>query len=274
MKKLCVLAALLLMAGTALAETPALPLHVCGDFTYVVLEDGTAQIVDWEGTEAELMIPEALDGLVVTSIGECAFADCGIIRAVTLPGTVAEIGEEAFSGCLGLEQVSLSSGLERIGSLAFKGCEGLTVIALPGTVSDIGENPFMACDNLYDIIVAPDSGYLSVVDGVLFSRPDSRLVCFPMGLPAERYVVPDGVETIGAMAFNRDLYLEEVVLPDSLRRIEHLAFNGCEALRTMNLPAGVTSIGEGAMLCSNLTLTVESEGGMQYAMADADGDGA
>lgn len=39
--------------------------------------------------------------------------------------------------------------------------------------------------------------------------------------------------------------LEEVVLPGTLRRVFGRAFRGCAALRGVELPAGVESVGEG-----------------------------
>lgn len=276
MKRICVwFMAFMLFAGTASAVTPAVVTHECGDFTYVALSAGVAQIVDWQGKEAELEIPATLDGLAVTSIGECAFAECEGIRSVTLPASVTEIGEEAFANCVDLEEACLPEGLRRIGDLAFNGCEALTAITLPGSVDAVGDNPFRACENLYDIFVSPDSGYLYTQKGVLFSKPDERLICYPKGLLAVRYVVPEGVRAIGAMAFEREKCLEEVVLPRTLRSIGNRAFDGCDGLRVMNLPASVTSIGDDAMRCSNLVLTVETELGVQYAQVDGTGsDGA
>ena len=265
------LALLLALSGAALAETPATPIRDCGDYTYILLEDGTAQIVAWQGENRALAVPATLDGLRVSSISECAFADSTSLVRVTLPEGVREIGEECFAGCEALGEVGLPEGLERIGDRAFEGCEALTAIALPASVRSIGENPFAACDNLCDVAVAADSACLEVVDGVLFSRDDGRLVCHPMGLCAERYAVPEGVTIIGAMAFSRDLCLETVELPASLVRIERRAFDGCDGLKSMNLPAGVTFIGEDAMRCSSLVLTHDGEGAPQLALA---GEGA
>ena len=272
MKKLCVLLVLILaLSGAAMAETPATPTVDCGGFTYIVLEDGTAQIVDWQGPETALEVPAMLDGLPVTSISECAFADNDTLMSITLPPTVAEIGVEAFSGCVSLGQVNLPEGLLRIGDLAFYGCEGLTQIALPDSVVAVGVNPFKACDNLNDVFVSPDHPYLATIDGVLFSKPDKRLVCYPMGLSAEHYAVPEGILTIGASAFDRDLCIESIHLPGTLVCIEREAFYGCEGLKVMNLPASVTTIGEEAMVCSNLELTIEGEG-VQLAMAEGSGE--
>ena len=261
MKKLCAMLALLLAltAAGAWAETAATPIYECGEYTYVLLPDGGAQIVCWDGPEAELTVPEQLDGHAVVSISECAFYDCQGLRRVTLPGCVAEIGDYAFSDCDNLGEIALPEGLKRLGDCVFEGCEGLTAIALPDSLAQVGDNPFHRCANLFDIFVSPEHDYLATIDGVLFSKPDRRLVCYPMGYAAGRYSVPEGVLDIGAMAFDRDLYIEEVVLPKSLVSIGDEAFNGCEGLRAMNLPAGVKSIGEDAMRCKNLVITFEGD---------------
>ena len=52
------------------AEEPALE---SGGFRYRLLEDGTAEILEYTGRELGLVIPEALDGHPVTSIGDEAF---------------------------------------------------------------------------------------------------------------------------------------------------------------------------------------------------------
>ncbi|MER2144058.1 MAG: leucine-rich repeat domain-containing protein, partial [Eubacteriales bacterium] len=248
---------LALAAMGACAEVAPTPIYECSGYTYILLPDNSAQIVSWDGSDAKLVVPAALDGHAVTSISECAFFDCQGLESITLPRGITEIGEYAFSECYNLGSVILPEGLRSLGDCAFDHCEGLTQIALPDSVEYIGKNPFHGCANLFDIFVSPDHEYLATVDGVLFSKPDRRLVCYPMGYSAGRYTVPEGVLDIGAMAFDRDLYIEEVVLPKSLVSIGDEAFNGCEGLRAMNLPAGVKSIGEDAMRCKNLTITYE-----------------
>ena len=261
MKKLCAMLATVLALALvgACAETAPTPIYDCGDYTYILLEDGAAQIVCWDGPDAELIVPAELDGYRVTSISESAFCDCQDLVSVTLPEGVRDIGEFAFADCDNLCRVNLPEGLVSLGDCAFDHCEGLTEIALPDSLREVGANPFHSCANLFDIFVSPDHEYLATIDGVLFSKPDRRLVCYPMGYAAGRYSVPEGVLDIGAMAFDRDLYLEEVVLPKSLVSIGDEAFNGCEGLRTMNLPAGVKSIGADAMRCKNLTITFEGD---------------
>ena len=254
MKKTCLLMALamVLIAACALAETAATPIYECGDFTYVILDDHTVQIVDWEGTVTDLQVPGELDGLRVTGISEYAFYGCDSLTSIILPEGLKEIGDNAFCGC-----------------------EGLTEIHLPLSITSIGANPFAGCANMTFISVSQNHPYLEIVDGVLFSKPDKRLICFPAGNSAESYTVPEGVVRIGEMAFQKDLYLESVVLPESLCYIGKDAFMGCEALQSMTVPAGVSEIGEGALdRCSRLVLqTAPDTFGARYAfqngLADA-----
>ena len=212
------------MVTAALAETAATPTYDSGDYTYILRADDSAEIVDWEGEGEVLEIPCELDGHAVTAIGECAFADCAGLNSVVLPETIVEIGDQAFCGCA-----------------------GLTDIVLPDNVAMMGVNPFADCANLVDIFVSPDAPYLATIEGVLFTKPDKRLVCYPMGLTAERYEVPDGVAEIGGAAFAGNLCLESVKVPDSVTEIAGDAFDGCEALAGLELPEVKEAAGESAV---------------------------
>lgn len=271
MRKILTIIMIMLLCATALAETPATPIHFCGDYVYILLDDGSAQIVSWDGDAKALTVPPTLDGYTVTSVSECAFADCPGLQSIILPDTVLDIGQQAFVDCVSLMRVSLPQNLQALGGMAFDGCEGLTRIALPATLEDVGDNPFRRCANLYDIAVSGENAALYTCGGALFSKADSRLICLPMGIDATNYAVPEGTRTIGAMAFDRDICLQQVTLPQTLISIGARAFDGCNALRTMNLPASVTSIGAYAMRCKNLTLTVEGDARVVWA-ADIAGD--
>lgn len=254
--KLCALLALLMALGTsALCEHPPTPTYTSGDYTYIILEGGDAQIVDWQGGASALKLPAALDGHRVTSISECAFYGSQALTSVTLPDTLREICENAFEACPALERVRLNDGLRRIGDFAFQDCESLLTIALPASIEAIGQNPFRGCANLYEISVPSKAANIYTVDGVLFSAPDRRLVCYPMGFQALSYAVPAGIREIGAWAFGGALYLESIALPESVGVIGSEAFNGCSGLKELSMPVRVINVGTGA--ASGVSLSIE-----------------
>lgn len=73
--------------------------------------------------------------------------------------------------------------------------------------------------------------------------------------------VPDGITEIGEHAFTADAEdifvknekLTEVILPKGLKKISKDAFMNCVNLRRINIPDGVTEIGDGAFNSCDLT---------------------
>ncbi|MBR3765521.1 MAG: leucine-rich repeat domain-containing protein [Clostridia bacterium] len=232
MKKLllALLAVVLLLAACALAEDAPI-VYTSGDFQYILLEDGTAEITGYSGKAAELTIPAELDGHTVTSLADSSIAFCRKLITVTIPDTVVSIADHAFASC-----------------------RKLTTVSIPDSVLFVGANPFASCDMLTDIIVSPDHPTLAIIDGVLFSKTDKTLICYPTTLPDSTYAVPQGICSIGSYAFQNCDSLISITLPDTIVFIDDDAFSACNNLATVNLPDGVTSIGESAFsFCTSLT---------------------
>ncbi len=59
---------------------------------------------------------------------------------------------------------------------------------------------------------------------------------------AKQVVVPEGVETIGASAFQNNTALTSVSLPSTLKSIGAYAFAGCTGLTSVTLPASLTAL--------------------------------
>ena len=139
---LCLLLCALLSLPAFAEEGEEMEEWICGDYTYVLLEDGGARITDYEGEDAELSIPDELDGHPVREIGEEAFYWCDFLTTITLPDALTSIGDNAFSGCFSLTTVTLPDSLTSIGNRAFGACDSLTAITLPDSLTSIGANPF------------------------------------------------------------------------------------------------------------------------------------
>lgn len=130
--------------------------------------------------------------------------------------------------------------------LTFYMNKALTV-ELPATVNSLNGQSFNEMNSTVNsITVAEDSPYYSSVDGVLYNKDKTALVCYPAGKADEIYTVLDGVELIDYYSFSSCLKLKEIILPDSLKSIDDWAFNNCTALAKINLPDGLSSIGASA----------------------------
>lgn len=102
-------------------------------------------------------------------------------------------------------------------STLFYAVDGVQAVTIPGTVKEI---PSSFCD---------DQSALTTV------------------------VLKNGVETIGARAFQNDKNLSSVSLPNSLTKIGESAFEFCYWLSAITLPNGLTTIGTQAFSRTGLT---------------------
>ena len=109
MRRIALLLTLLLLLCCAVAaaeEEPATIVDSTGNYEYILLEDGSAEIVDYVGSAEEPEVPAELDGHPVTSIGDEAFSGCDCLTRVTIPGGVISIGNGAFSECDNLSSIT------------------------------------------------------------------------------------------------------------------------------------------------------------------------
>ena len=74
------LMAAFMLTSAAAADEPTV--YNSGDYKYVLLEDGTAEITDYTGKAAQLTLPTTLDGFSVTSIGDSAFSSCDSLTSI------------------------------------------------------------------------------------------------------------------------------------------------------------------------------------------------
>ena len=61
-----------------------------------------------------------------------------------------------------------------------------------------------------------------------------------------KVVLPDGITSIGMLAFWNTTNLKTISIPDSVRTIGSYAFNGCKNLQFVNFPINLTSVGTSA----------------------------
>jgi len=169
-----------------------------------------------------------------------------------IPHGVTSIGDGAFDWCARLTQVSVPNSVNRIGSDAFHACSSLTSFTIPNSVTNIGEQVFTGCTNLLGFTVGLGHLVYSSVDGVLFDKNQTTLICYPGGR-AGGYVIPNGVTQLSVGGFEDCEQLSAIEITAGITNIGDWMFAGCTRLMQVSFPSGVTSIGEGAFTyCASL----------------------
>ena len=135
MLTVCLAAGMLLQTGAYLPAAEASEI-ISGneEFTYEIVDDHV-EIRRCYRSVTSLVIPEEIDFLPVTVIGESAFRDNISLEQIVIPETVTEIGSWAFRGCHSLKSIDLPEHLEKIGDFAFSDCRSLRKITIPESVT-------------------------------------------------------------------------------------------------------------------------------------------
>ena len=157
----------------------------------------------------------------VTNIAAGAIADNPALLSVTVPNTILEIGDEAFRNCTSLENVALAYGIRYIGARAFLNTI-VRELTVPDSLLDMRGN--ISAGTLFTLTLNIDdsSHFVYSDDGALFNRDMTKL-----------YACPTRAEGT-------------IILPETLTNICADAFFGCHRLTYLNIPASVTTIGDGA----------------------------
>jgi hypothetical protein len=149
------------------------------------------------GDSLDLIIPEVIDGISVTSIGWRVFFPSESLRSVVLPKTLESIGNYAFYECSNLQSLEFPEGLVSIGDSAFACCDGLKALVFPEKLTSIGDDAFVCCSHL------------------------------------ESVVFPKGLTSIGDFAFARCEALQSIELPQGFALIHPSVFRYSRMLQSV-----------------------------------------
>ncbi len=167
------------------------------------------------------------------------------VQEVLIDEGVTSIGSRAFSSCRSLTRVTIPESVTKIGNNAFSWCSVLESVTIPEGVTSIGDSAFANCGKLETILVKEGNPAYQVLDGILYDKAMTTVVCCPASLSGD-LIVPDGVTIIGGGAFSGCSGLNKVVLPDGVTSIGGYAFYSCSTLKCVTIPDSVTNIGNSA----------------------------
>src|SRR6266436_5113182 len=87
----------------------SLPAVVQAQFNYTFDSYGGIAITGYTGPGGAVTIPDTINGLPVTSIGDAAFFFNDTVTSVTIPNSVINIGVSAFYDCYSLTSVTIGT---------------------------------------------------------------------------------------------------------------------------------------------------------------------
>lgn len=186
------------------------------------------------------------------SVGESAFQECSSLETINLPSGITTIGNYAFLECEKLKSVTLPSGLISIGDRAFNSCISLTSLDLPSSLTTVGELALAGCPQLTSLTL--HSGLTNIKGNNLLGG-----YTFYNNLKDVRYIIDSDLETY--------LQSNHPIINDIRCGIKY--YLNDQEITTLEIPSGITSIGDGVFLSSNnltnLTLSSKITSAGKYA---------
>ncbi len=241
MKKTKILTALiltlLLFATLSVTAFAADAEKTSGNYKYVVLEDGTIEISEYIGAQSTVNLPENIDGKIVSALGDELFRRVDTVKKVVVPDSVVTMGRTFYMS--EVESIQLGKALK-----------------------EIDKNAFYCSWSLKEILVPEDNQYFTSVNGILYNKAKTRLVCVPSGKEMATFTIPGGVKSIGSLAI-RDVKIKELIIPSTVTKIEEYAIT-TKGVKSLIIPGSVEVIEEnGIHFCSELKELKFEEGNLK-----------
>ncbi len=219
----------------------------------------------------------AADGIVDLVIGDEAFANSGL-TTVELPVRTISVGNRAFASSE-LRQITLPEGLISIGDAAFESSR-VERVYLPASLETMGINAFRLCRSLEEVTFAPSSA-LEILRAGTFSGSSIVSITIPASvtvienkedgnfssygvfesctsLRTVTFAENGRLAEIGQRAFYGCTALREIEIPSTVSTLGFMAFYTCTGLESVTIPATVTALGHsifyGCTALKNVTL--------------------
>lgn len=234
--KLCLLFGLVMAVNGGMAEVNATQYE---EWIYEENENGEIILTGYSGTDAEVTVPQIIDGKTVIAL-RGTFDKNQRIKKVVLPESVNEIGFHTFFGCVNLESVNLDDVIT-IGESAFymfaydeegnKIPSKLEFIGDTGNVTKIGWNAFCDCVLLKHLNLEK----VTQISGRAFWGCENLF----------SVTGTENITYIGEGAFYDCKSLVEFDL-QNITVVEEDVFSGCHSLSNVGNTTNITEIKAGA----------------------------
>lgn len=154
------------------------------------------------------------------TLGNYVFQHCIGISEITLPDKLRTIGTGVFTNCRKLKRIVFPNSIERVGGSALSGCTALESVDFGSIIQEITGNVFKGCRNLAKITMSGNNPYMVAEENVLYNKEKTKIIYYAAALPDDKFSVPEGVETVGSMAFADCSHLKELRFPKTVTEMK------------------------------------------------------
>lgn len=239
-----------------------------------------------QSVSGSFVIPDAIEGLPVTSIGGSSFYGCTGLTEIIIPDSVTVIGVGAF-GNTGIVEVTVPKNVEVIAMGAFADCPNLEEITILNPYCDIYDVVNITISNgrdenneIYFNGVVRGLEYSSALrfalkfgykyeslgndyvdimtDLFYFRKYEDHVALLRFNLEEAVAEIPSEFEglpvTVIFDAFAENENVTKVTIPNSVKLLGLSAFRSCTKLPEITIPENVETIGDAAFRdCRSLT---------------------
>lgn len=187
------------------------------DWTYTAIDGGSHyEIVEYVGTNVNLIIPRIVNDAMVVSLGNYSFTEDKNVKSVETSSPLWSVGDYAFLKCDALETFVCNFALKEIGIGAFSDTpllksinlensvitqvksltflnSGIEEVALPDTCTKISQKAFAQCEQLSKIII-PKS--VTEIHEDAFKSSDNVVIYCYTDSYAHQYAETNGIEYV------------------------------------------------------------------------------
>ena len=214
-----------------------------------------ASIKGYEGKETELVIPDAIDGLSVTTISDYAFEDMAYITSVKIPDSVTKINSYAFKGCKRLTSIDLGKSVTNLGNYIFSGCLSLKEVTIPAAVTHA---EYALTQSSVETVTFAE-GIANIPGYICYQTTSLKNIVMPeIAEGAEKYAIeehafyytsvssvsfPETLTSIGRCAFEGCALITEVTIPDKVTSLGSYSFKNCKRISSFKIGSSVATLG-------------------------------
>lgn len=161
------------------------------DFVVVDHGNGVVELLEYNGFDDIVVIPESWNGKKITTISSYVFGSNSTVKAIKIPDSVTLIDQFAFALNENLEVVIFGSGVREIGNYAFQSCINLHELILNDGLEKIGEISVGDCQSLKRLVIPESVVYIDII--AFYGCPSDFVLVGKAGSVAETYAKDNGI---------------------------------------------------------------------------------